>query len=98
MSSEKKQEAVAPEVVKKGLMATLWPVERFERKKVIPLIAMMFLMCFNYTLLRDIKDVLVLNAIGPASMVYLKLFFVLPSAVVFMFVVNKATKKLLRFY
>ena len=76
--------------IKKGLIATLWPIEKFERKKIFPLILMIFLMTFNYTLLRDLKDVLVMNATGgPTTILYLKLFFVLPGAVIFMLVVNK---------
>ncbi|CAM9848695.1 unnamed protein product [Chrysoparadoxa australica] len=86
--------AVATEVTggasapaKKGFrasMADLIPTPT-ERKKLIPLGLMFFCILFNYTILRDTKDVLVVTA--PASgaeiIPFLKTYVNLPAAVLF---------------
>ena len=41
--------------------AKLWPVHTFELKKVVPMVLMFFLILFNYTILRDTKDTLVVK-------------------------------------
>lgn len=65
----------------------LWPIHNYELKKFLPMGLMMMCILFNYTLMRDTKDVLVVNAPGSGAEVlaYLKLFGVLPFAVLFMF-------------
>ncbi|EKE21600.1 MAG: hypothetical protein ACD_7C00172G0001, partial [uncultured bacterium] len=40
----------------------LWPIYSFELKKIIPMLLMMFCISFNYTILRDLKDALVVTA------------------------------------
>jgi AAA family ATP:ADP antiporter len=49
----------------KGLRGMLWPIHGFELKKFLPMGIMMMCILFNYTILRDTKDTLVVNA--PAS-------------------------------
>jgi ATP/ADP translocase len=41
-----------------------------ERKKILPLTLMFFCMLFNYTILRDTKDVLVVTAPGSGTCVF----------------------------
>ena len=54
-------------------------------KKVLPLGAMLFFILFNYTILRDTKDVLVVTAPGSGAEIipYLKTYVNLPSAIGF---------------
>ena len=47
-----------------GLRARLWPIHAHELKKFIPLGIIMFCLLFNYTILRDTKDSLVVNSAG----------------------------------
>jgi len=58
---------------------------RAEKKKLLPLAFMLFLILFNYTILRDTKDVLVVTA--PASgaeiIPFLKTYVNLPGAILF---------------
>ncbi|MCK5640991.1 MAG: NTP/NDP exchange transporter [Gammaproteobacteria bacterium] len=69
----------------------LWPVHGFEFKKLIPMLLLMFFINFNYTILRDTKDALIVTAPGSsaAAIPFLKVWGVLPFAVVFMLVFSK---------
>jgi len=69
----------------------LWPVLGFELKKLIPMLLMFFFINFNYTILRDTKDVLVVIAPGSGAeaIPFLKVWGVLPMAILFMLVYAK---------
>lgn len=54
-----------------------------ERKKLIPLGIMFFTILFNYTILRDTKDVLVVTAAGAEIIPFLKTYCNLPGAILF---------------
>ncbi|KAI2489444.1 TLC ATP/ADP transporter [Fragilaria crotonensis] len=79
--------ASAPEEEKKGFIgrfkAGIPPAE--ERKKLIPLAVMFFCILFNYTVLRDTKDVLLVTApkSGAEVIPFLKTYCNLPSAIGF---------------
>jgi AAA family ATP:ADP antiporter len=79
MSSAK--ETHAPEFT--GMRARLWPIHSYEIKKFLPLGFIMFCLLFNYTLLRDTKDTLVVNAAGAGAISFLKLYCVTPAAILF---------------
>jgi len=75
----------------KGLRGILWPVHGFELKKFLPMGIMMMCILFNYTILRDTKDTLVVNAPGSGaeSLSFLKLYGVTPAAILFMIIFVK---------
>ena len=66
-----------------------WPIHSFEMKKVLPMFFMLFLIVFNYTILRDTKDTLVVNEAGAAAIPFLKLWGVVPGAIIFMLIYSK---------
>lgn len=68
-----------------------WPVHAFELKKVLPMFLMFFCISFNYTILRDTKDTLIVTAPGSGAeaIPFIKVWLVVPSAVVFMIVYAK---------
>ena len=74
----------------------LWPIHNFELKKILPMFLMFFLISFNYTILRDTKDTLIVTAPGSGAetITFLKLWGVLPMSVVFMLVYAKLSNKL----
>ncbi len=73
---------------KKGFLSELrrifWPIEWHENKKFIPMALMMACILFNYSTLRSVKDGLVVTTIGPEAISFLKLYLVLPSAILLM--------------
>jgi AAA family ATP:ADP antiporter len=66
-----------------GLRALLWPIHTFELKKFIPTALIMWCILFNYTVMRDVKDSLVVNAAGGNVISFLKLYCVTPAAILF---------------
>lgn len=74
-----------------GLRGIFWPIYLHELKKFLPMGLMMMCILFNYTILRDTKDTLVVNAPagGAESLSFLKLYGVTPSAILFMVIFVK---------
>lgn len=74
----------------------LWPVHTFELKKLLPMFFMFFLISFNYTILRDTKDALIVTAPGSGAeaIPFLKLWGTLPFAILFMVVFSKLSNRL----
>jgi len=72
-----------PEDGRQGWRAKLPPTE--ELKKIVPLAIMFFCILFNYTILRDTKDVLVVTAPGSSAeaIPFLKTWVNLPGAIAF---------------
>jgi AAA family ATP:ADP antiporter len=56
----------------------LWPIERNELKKFIPMAFMMLCILFNYNALRSLKDSLVVSIIGAEAVSFIKLYMVVP--------------------
>ncbi|GHU18745.1 ADP,ATP carrier protein 1 [Alphaproteobacteria bacterium] len=72
-----------------GWRSILWPIHDFELKKFLPMAVMMMCILFNYSVLRGTKDSLVTTSMGAKTIPTLKLWFVLPAAVLFMIVYSK---------
>ena len=73
-----------------------WPVHAYELKKVLPMFLMFFCISFNYTILRDTKDTLIVTAPGSGAeaIPFIKVWLVVPCAVIFMLVYAKLANKL----
>jgi AAA family ATP:ADP antiporter len=67
----------------------LWPIENRELKKFLPMAFMMMCILFNYAVLRSIKDSFVVVNIGAEAIGFLKLYVVLPSAIIAMIIYAK---------
>ena len=67
-----------------------------ERKKLIPLASMFFFILFNYTILRDTKDVLMVTAKGSGAEVipFIKTYVNLPTAIGFTALYSKLCDKM----
>lgn len=63
-----------------------WPIHNFELKKLLPMFFLFFFVSFNYTILRDTKDSLIVTAPGSGAeaIPFLKVWGVLPFAILFM--------------
>lgn len=73
-----------------------WPVHAFELKKLLPMFFIFFLISFNYTILRDTKDALIVTAQGSGAeaIPFLKVWGTLPFAILFMIIYAKLSNKL----
>ncbi len=75
-----------------GWRALVWPIHNYELKKFLPMGLMMFCILFIYTVLRDTKDAILVNApgAGAESLSFAKGLGVTFSAVLFMVLYTKA--------
>jgi AAA family ATP:ADP antiporter len=66
------------------LRRLLWPIHRHEMGRLVPMFLISFLTCFNYSLLRTMKDAQVITAcdVGAEVIPYLKGWIVLPAALI----------------
>ncbi len=60
----------------------IWPIHHSEYRKIVPMLFMLFLICFNYTILRNLKDAIVVTASGAEVIPFIKVWAMLPMAVV----------------
>ena len=69
----------------------LWPIHNYELKKLLPMLFLFFCIAFNYTILRDTKDTLIMTApkSGAEAIPFLKVYGVLPMAILFMLIYSK---------
>lgn len=72
-----------------GLRAIFFPINGFELKKFLPMGLMMFFILFNYTIMRDTKDTLVVNAAGAEALSLIKLIGTVPGAIIVMLIYSK---------
>ena len=77
----------------KKLKSFFWPIENKELSFFIPMAIMMMCALYNFSALRSIKDSLVVSNIGAESISFLKLWLVLPSAIVFTLIYLKLSNK-----
>ena len=75
--------------------AIFWPIHNYELKKILPMLAMFFFISFNYTILRDTKDTLVVTSkAGAEAIPFLKFWGVLPGAIIFTLIYSKLSNAL----
>lgn len=77
------------------LRAFFWPLYRHEFKKVIPMMIMLFLICFNYSILRNVKDAVVVTAKSSGAEVipFIKVWALLPMAILFTYTFTKLSNR-----
>lgn len=75
-----------------GWRKLIWPIHNYEIKKFLPMGIMMFCILFIYTVLRDTKDAMLVNApgAGAESLAFAKGIGVTSSAIIFMILYTKA--------
>jgi ATP:ADP antiporter, AAA family len=77
------------------LRAFFWPLYRHEFKKVIPMMIMLFLICFNYSILRNVKDAVVVTAksSGAEVLPFIKVWVLLPMAILLTYAFTKLSNR-----
>jgi ATP:ADP antiporter, AAA family len=77
------------------IRACFWPVYRHELRKLLPMMLIMFLICFNYTILRNVKDAVVVTAKSSGAEVipFIKVWVLLPMAVLATLIFTKISSR-----
>lgn len=65
-----------------GIKDLIWPIKRDEYKLFMPMAMIMLCILFNFSALRSIKDALVIPTLGAEVISFMKLWVVLPSALI----------------
>lgn len=73
----------------------LWPIYRHEVKKIAPMMLMLFLICFDYGILKSIKDAVVVTAKSSGAEVipFIKVWVLLPMAILLTLIFSKLTNR-----
>jgi len=77
------------------LRRTLWPIHGYELKKLIPMLAIFFLLSFDYNVLRSMKDTLVITAekSGAEIIPFIKVWAMFPMSVVLTYLYIRLSNK-----
>ncbi len=89
-TTEKIVKDLSPEVDETKLRSIL-QIQKFELKKILPLCIMAIMITYIYNTLRATKDAMVIPLIGAEVVSSLKLWAVLPFAVIFLLIYSKLT-------
>lgn len=75
-----------------------WPIHRHELAKFLSLFSIFFFISFNYNILRSYKDTIVVTAShsGAEAIPFIKLWAVLPSAILFTLLYTRLSNRLTR--
>lgn len=78
-----------------GRLYALFPFSRKDLRMLIPMSLMVFFVCFNYSLLRNLKDTVVVTAVASGAEVipFIKVWFVFPMAVVLTVIFTKLSNR-----
>lgn len=77
------------------LRAFFWPIHRHEVKMIVPMMLMLFFICFSYSILRNIKDTIVVTAehSGAEVLPFIKVWVLLPMAILLTVIFTKLSNR-----
>ncbi len=77
------------------IRSVLWPLHRHEWKKFIPMFCMLFLIGFNYSIIRNLKDTIVITAkfSGAEVIPFIKVWAMFPAALFFTFFYTRLSNR-----
>jgi AAA family ATP:ADP antiporter len=78
------------------LRSIIFPIYRSELRKFIPLTSIFFIISFNYSLLRSLKDMFIINHAPAEVIYYLKVFGVMPFIILLTILYSKLSKQVSR--
>lgn len=70
-----------------------WPVYGRENRKLLPMFVLLFLINFNYSVLRCLKDALIIPAAGAEAIPYIKVWLLLPMAMILTFIFTRLSNR-----
>lgn len=76
----------------------VWPIHSYELRKFLPMLIMLFCVCFNYTTLRNLKDAIVVTESGSGAAVipFIKVWVMFPAAVLTTIIFTKLSNRFSR--
>lgn len=74
------------------LRSYIWPIHGYELRKFLPMMFMMVLICFNYSVLRNLKDSILITSAGAEIIPFIKMC-VLPMAVLLTVIFTKLSNR-----
>jgi len=74
------------------IRSIIFPIYTSELRKFIPLTSIFFIISFNYSILRSLKDMFILQNAGAEVIYYLKVFGVMPSIILMTIIYSKISK------
>ncbi len=82
----------------KFLQTTFWPIQKSEAKKVLSMLFLMGFLCMSYSILRNLKDTVLLTARSSGAEVipFIKVWGILPGAILFTWLYTKLRSRLSR--
>lgn len=75
------------------LRSFFWPVRKEEAGKLLPMLLMLFLICFNYSALKNMKDAVVITASGAEVIPFIKVWVMLPVAILCTYIFAKLSNR-----
>jgi AAA family ATP:ADP antiporter len=80
------------------LRSYFWPIYSYELRKFLPLLAMAFFIGFNYNILRNMKDALLVTAehSGAEVLPFIKVWGIVPGALLLTFIYSRLNNRLKR--
>jgi AAA family ATP:ADP antiporter len=76
-----------------SLKSLLWPYTKEEQRKILPMLGMLFFIGFNYSILKCLKDSIVVTASGAEVIPFIKVWVMLPAAFGMTFLFTKLTNR-----
>lgn len=76
-----------------SFLSILWPYNKDEQRKILPMLGMLFCIAFNYSILKCLKDSIVVTASGAEVIPFIKVWVILPSAFAMTFLFTRLTNK-----
>jgi ATP:ADP antiporter, AAA family len=77
------------------IRAFFWPIYGHEVKKIVPMMLMLFFICFDYSILRNVKDAVVITAKSSGAEVipFIKVWVLLPMAILTTLIFTKLSNR-----
>lgn len=75
------------------LRSFFFPIHSHELKKFMPMLLMISLICFNYSILRNLKDSIILTASGAEIIPFIKVWVLLPTAILLTIIFARLTNR-----
>ncbi|MEX1013445.1 MAG: Npt1/Npt2 family nucleotide transporter [Waddliaceae bacterium] len=75
------------------IRSIFFPIHAHELQKLLPMLVILFLICFNYSILRPMKDTIIVSTSGAETIPFIKVWVLLPMAFLFTYIFTQLTSR-----